>query len=215
VDINIVEKLFGLEAGQIYDEVRAIVMSYPEQSLKHKSVHYTVNERGRRWLFEGEDRTRFFMWEASPFYSYQFFNMAMKVPDKYKVNYKLYKCFYKQLSLRCAKIGDAAGGTSIGSIIPFRLRPRLRIWASRKLPAPLKTTLKRFFGSKKNPFKRSSSDIAVILDMLEDSNAFTKLIKYDILEQMLVNCGSVAFNNMLTLLLLAKQRHQLFNGSRT
>ena len=97
----------GLEQQQIMAELKSHLMSYPEQSLKNKYVHFLVFERGFKWLYEGEDRNRFYFWSVTPFYSAPFFNCAINCPDRLKLRYRIYRQLLIKLSAGAAAI-DAA-----------------------------------------------------------------------------------------------------------
>ena len=45
---------------EIIDELRHHVSSYPENEVNQKYVHFLIYERAFKWLFEGEDRNRFY-----------------------------------------------------------------------------------------------------------------------------------------------------------
>lgn len=90
--------------NQIKEEIKSILMSYPENDLNQKYVHFVVFERGYKWLFEGEDRNRFYFWSTSPFWSSTLFDYAMKIPDDYKDYRKLQLDFLKKISKNCMSV---------------------------------------------------------------------------------------------------------------
>jgi len=110
------EAVFGLEPGTLREELRALVADYPERSLGQRAVHFAFYERGRKWLYEGEDRTRAYLWETSPFYALGLYRQCMLVPDGLKAHNELYRSLLQQLCPQCAEIGMS--------------------WAGRKRPAP-------------------------------------------------------------------------------
>ena len=121
--LQIVEQIFHLDAGLLVAELRDLLLSYPERDWGHKSVHYTIYERGHNWLFEGEDRARFFLWQTTPFYSFPLFQHAMQVPDALKSNNRLYCAFQKKLHPEVAAIPDATYGVAPNSwVFPWRVR---------------------------------------------------------------------------------------------
>src|SRR5262249_15899979 len=53
------ERIMRLEAGALEGELAELLRGYPEEDPVQKAVHFTIYERGRKWLFEGEDKNRF------------------------------------------------------------------------------------------------------------------------------------------------------------
>ena len=113
----IVETLMQLEPGILAAELRATLSAYPETTLANRAVHYTIYERGHNWLFEGEDRARFFLWQTTPFYSFPFFSAAMRVPDRLKRHKALYRRFQSALCAKTAEIPDATFGLAPNSAL--------------------------------------------------------------------------------------------------
>lgn len=108
-------KLTGLDESLIRDELTSVLSSYPETECKNLYVHYLVHERGFNWLFEGEDRNRYFFWSSSPFYSAPFFRYAMNIPNEQKTHNRLYREFLSALWPPAVKFKDANYGTSLSS----------------------------------------------------------------------------------------------------
>ena len=96
--LDIVSRLTQIPKSEIITELTNHFLSYPEQELSQKYVHFLVFERAFKWLFEGEDRNRCYFWSVTPFYSMHFFNYAMNCSDKQKSKYNLYHQFFKELS---------------------------------------------------------------------------------------------------------------------
>lgn len=108
-----VSRMTGMPKSDIIHEISQHVSSYPEQDWDSKLVHFVISERGRRWLFEGEDRNRNFFWHLAPFYGTHFFQYAMNCPDEQKINHKLYKEVLVRLSPEIANINNAHWGFPI------------------------------------------------------------------------------------------------------
>ena len=118
-----------INTNRIKREIRNILLDYPEDGLNQKYVHFVVFERGYKWLFEGEDRNRFYFWSTSPYWSPIFFNYAMKIPDSYKEYLKLHRKFLEKLDKNCVRIRNAWGicgclGLLLGPF-SFYLIPRI------------------------------------------------------------------------------------------
>jgi len=136
-----VEEIAGVPEGSLIESLRDQIASYPETALGQKAVHFSIYERGRKWLFEGEDRNRFFLWQVSPFYANPLFRRAMQIPDELKRGYRLYREVQLLLGPLVARITHAQQGVAISSPL-FSWKLRLDA-AVRRLPRPLKSGLKR------------------------------------------------------------------------
>jgi len=99
-----VAALTQLSESEIMAEIVAHLAIYPERDLRSKYTHFMIHERGMKWLFEGEDRNRFYFWTAAPFYSIRFFVYAMNCPDNQKEHYLLYRRFLEKLSMRTTRV---------------------------------------------------------------------------------------------------------------
>lgn len=128
-----IEKLFNLPKKTFKKEIEQILNTYPEKKYAQKYIHFIIFERGRNWLFEGEDRNRYFFWQFSPFYNQSFMNVAMSCPDEQKSNYKLYEQFIKELSFNASNIGyPDLMGTKLGSKAQKRISFFMNILFSSK-----------------------------------------------------------------------------------
>lgn len=88
---------------------------YPEHRFRDRYVHFMIAERGRNWLFEGEDRNRYYFWSTTPFYSLPFFRYAMNVPPEQKSSNDLYEQFLTRLWPRATEFRDAEFDAKPGS----------------------------------------------------------------------------------------------------
>ena len=102
-----IERLSGVNKHDLYDKIITLLQSYPEESMAYKYQRFIMMERGVKWLFEAEDRNRFYFWSVAPFYSLGFFNYAMNIPDEIKKGHKLYYKFLENLSPEILQIKNA------------------------------------------------------------------------------------------------------------
>ncbi|MCA9786939.1 MAG: hypothetical protein KC488_10325, partial [Candidatus Cloacimonetes bacterium] len=100
-------RLVKLDPAEILEDLTHLVMSYPEQSVAGKYVHFQLLERAFKWLFEGEDRNRCCFWSVSPFYSIHFFEYAMNCPAEQKAGFNLFKAFLSKLSPDVSRVANA------------------------------------------------------------------------------------------------------------
>jgi asparagine synthase (glutamine-hydrolysing) len=110
-----IEKITNVSRQELSVELKDTLSSYPEKNLYQKFVHFMVYESALKWVFEGEDRNRFYFWSVTPFYSLHFFNYAMKCPDGLKQGYRLYHYFLKELSSELIDIKNASWNLPISS----------------------------------------------------------------------------------------------------
>ncbi|WP_164932840.1 asparagine synthase-related protein [Halorubrum amylolyticum] len=110
-----VKELTGVEEQALREEIAAVISTYPESEWNDLYVHFLVAERGRNWLFEGEDRNRGYFWSTSPFYGLQFFEYAMNVPASQKSGYHLYRLFLNELWPAATEIEHADFGYALDS----------------------------------------------------------------------------------------------------
>lgn len=107
-----VAELTGVDERSLREEIASVVSTYPETSWDDLYVHFLVAERGRNWLFEGEDRNRGYFWSTTPFYDRRFFEYAMNVPASQKSGYRLYRRFLDELWPAAAGIEHADFGVA-------------------------------------------------------------------------------------------------------
>lgn len=89
---------------EILDSVVELLRSFPERDLNQKFIHAELYGDGLSRHLEGEDRIRSFFWTASPFWSVPFFRHIMRIPDRQKRMFGLYKRFLECLSPAAAAI---------------------------------------------------------------------------------------------------------------
>lgn len=138
--LNTVAELVDVDAGQIRDDIRACVTSYPEHTAPAKYVHFIVHERGMKWLFEGEDRNRHYCWPVSPFYGAQLFRRAMEVPQSERANYRLYREFLEILAPTVADVRNANWGFALGSPVSRMILPLKTL--ARRLPPSVRRLIR-------------------------------------------------------------------------
>ncbi len=103
-DIDEISSMLNIPKGAFKEHLKKHIMAFPENTMEGKFVHFKVFERGFKWMFVGEDRNRFFLWSTTPFYSMRFFRASMKVPQRFKKHYILYKSFLSGLNPSLSRI---------------------------------------------------------------------------------------------------------------
>lgn len=102
-----IEKITGVNPNKLKERIKERISQYPESNPNYIYIHFLFYERCFKWLFEGEDRNRYFLWSGTPFYSIEFFKTAMKLKDDYKKYYRLYREFLRLLDREMARIRRA------------------------------------------------------------------------------------------------------------
>jgi asparagine synthase (glutamine-hydrolysing) len=110
----------GVSERRLRASVRDRFAEYPEMDLRDAYVHFLVRERGMNWLYQGEDRNRYYYWSASPFYAVPFFRAGMAVPPEQK-GPAFYRQFLEQFAPELVDIEYVNFGASITSA-EYRLK---------------------------------------------------------------------------------------------
>lgn len=84
ISIKEAAEIFSLKPDDLYQSIVDQLNAYNADSLINMHIHFMIRERAMNWLFEGEDRNRYFTWTTTPYYSNDFFNLAMQLPMKEK-----------------------------------------------------------------------------------------------------------------------------------
>jgi asparagine synthase (glutamine-hydrolysing) len=202
--VGLVESFFDIAPGSLTKELRNVVLSYPEEDFVEKGIHYVVYERGRKWLLEGEDRARFFLWQTSPFYSFKFFKKAMQVPNILKVNYLLYEKFQSLLSSECSEIPFANEVKMAKGGISLRFKLMVYKWICNYLPPSLVELSRQLFGKRRSKIVLSEEQNSLFKSLLKDSGELGKLLSSEGLQKVLATGNYATFNNFWTLVTLVK-----------
>jgi len=97
-ELREIGSMLNIDIEEFRNHLRNHFSAYPERTMEGKLAHFKVFERGFNWLFIGEDRSRFFLWSTTPFYSIPFFKAAMNISQRFKAHYILYKDFLSNLN---------------------------------------------------------------------------------------------------------------------
>lgn len=198
MSVNDVEKLVDLPHGSLVASLTEHLASYPEKSLSQKYVHFMIQERAMRWLFEGEDRNRCEFWSCTPFYSLPFFTAAMSCPEDMKRNHQLYRSFLMRLSPVAAGIPDARNGLALDS--PSYSRHVSRRSRAARYPG-LVRKLRAVVG--KTPSYAPDDAIVKSLEgLLNSDNALADCLDSDSLSRIIsrpARLGRAAFENLFAL----------------
>ncbi|MEJ2595575.1 MAG: hypothetical protein P8100_10740 [bacterium] len=93
--------------------IKEFLEELPGKNPRFKYKHFLFFERARHWLFEGEDRNRSYLWSTTPFYSPQFFRLAHTLPEKEKLNFRLFRQFMTEIDEELGNIPNANWGFAL------------------------------------------------------------------------------------------------------
>ena len=97
-DIDEISSMLNIDKASFKEHLKKHIMAYPEKTMEGKLIHFKQFERYFKWMFVGEDRNRLFLWSTTPFYSIHLFRASMRVPQRFKEHYILYKNFLSSLN---------------------------------------------------------------------------------------------------------------------
>lgn len=100
-------RLTGVTVGELEEWILTLVKRYPARDWNERYKQFLLAERGGRWLFEGEDRNRYFCESRTPFYDPEFYSLALEVPEAWKRSNLFYRQFLKLLHPELARIRTA------------------------------------------------------------------------------------------------------------
>jgi asparagine synthase (glutamine-hydrolysing) len=185
IDISEVAMIMSIEKQKIIDDLINILVSFPEENLSQKYLHFRIIEKPFKSAFIGEDRHRNYFWHLTPFWSIQFFDYIMNCSDNLKVRHKLFGSLIEKYSRSAIELPYSNFKSSVKSL-KGKIFMSLVYYFYPQIPAKFKGWLKDGF-LKLNP--KVETD-AVLLNCINDifrksksvSNYFTidfeKLIKY-------------------------------------
>jgi asparagine synthase (glutamine-hydrolysing) len=105
----------GVPRAALHGAVAARLAAYPERTLERKHVHFLFYERALRWVYEGEDRNRCFLWHATPFYAPAVFAAAARAPDELKADDRLRRAVLRRVAPEVADVENAGTGAAVAA----------------------------------------------------------------------------------------------------
>jgi asparagine synthase (glutamine-hydrolysing) len=136
--------LLRLPPRHVEEALRARLAEYPEPDRGDRFVRFALVERARKWLFEGEDRNRGYLWSTTPFWSPAFVASALRVPAARKAGYALYRRFLAALDPALVRVPSADWGHPVDSLAASARLAATRVLA--RLPATVQRSLRRAAG---------------------------------------------------------------------
>ena len=160
------------------------ISCYAERDIYKKYNHFKF-ERDYRWAGEGEDRTRFFSWETTPYYSHNFFDYAMSI-DENRKDTLFFRNFLYALDPRTCNVNNYNDGSSLKNV----RRLRMLSLAERAVRQPMARKAARSILDAKHRFTPGSREVgpeslelsmlrALLLDLLHNSTEVTRYFSYE------------------------------------
>jgi asparagine synthase (glutamine-hydrolysing) len=140
-----VAEISSVTSEAMMEELAAALRDYPETSLSNKYVHFLVYERAHKYLFEGEDRNRAYLWPMTPFYAPPVFEYAMRCGQKKKRRYRLYRELLGCMLPQAASVPNANWGFGVSAPGTGALLAGRELFL--RLPRWLRVTLRRGGGA--------------------------------------------------------------------
>lgn len=130
--LDVVAALTRLPAAAIRDGIEACVDRYPERSAEQRYLHFLLYERGVRFMFEGEDRNRCFLWSVSPYSAPAVLDPAMGAPGARKALQRLQADVLRLIGPEVHDLVNASTGRPLDSS-----GQRSRLWLEKRVKALL------------------------------------------------------------------------------
>jgi hypothetical protein len=93
-----ITRITEIELKEIHSDLKELLLSFPENDLKQKYIHFRINEKPFKFAFQGEDRHRNYFWNVSPFWSITFFDYLMNCSDESKIRHKTFSALIQSFS---------------------------------------------------------------------------------------------------------------------
>jgi asparagine synthase (glutamine-hydrolysing) len=206
-----ISELLLINESEFIEHLKNHFDTYPEKEPGYKFLRFIIMERGIKWLFEAEDKNRFFFWNTAPMYSYPFFNYAMNITDELKKGYYLYYNFISKINPDSLKIKHALLGVPLN---PDNIKYRSFILAKDKIYPRLPSFVKRILRTRLNKLNQfKTSDISIVDSLINDLS--NKASVADIFnKKSLLNLGTINKTEFYILLtLLCSIEYYLENSS--
>jgi asparagine synthase (glutamine-hydrolysing) len=197
VPIDVVAALTRTTAQRIVASFRDYLETFAESALAMKFVHFMILERNFKWLFEGEDRNRYYAWPVAPFYAIDFFVYALRCPDTIKERYRLNREVLLRLSCEAAAIENAKWGFPITSKKLDRYFLKRRLFYA--LPAALRARIKAGYKGTQTAYDPGSPVMTCLREQLDACGAIDRYLSADAIRSHLHRLNRYQFDHIFTI----------------
>jgi asparagine synthase (glutamine-hydrolysing) len=216
LDADAVARLTGTARDALARGVRDRVASYPEATPAERYVHFMFAERAFKFLFEGEDRNRCFVWTVTPFYAPDVFETAMAVPDARKAGHRLRSEVLALVGPEVAGLVNASTGWVLSD--PrlrrrARLEERVKALLYRALPPAIDLPLRRWLRPP-HGYGPDSGALRAVRTLLADCPAVADYVDVKEAERLLADAGRYRREQFSVLLTVAALADEATQGGR-
>jgi asparagine synthase (glutamine-hydrolysing) len=99
-------KLCSISEREYREELEEILFEEGLTNMEDVYIRFLLKGRAQVWLFEGEDRNRFFSWSTTPFYNPEFALKALNLPMKSKASGKIFLAMFRELGSGLEQISN-------------------------------------------------------------------------------------------------------------
>ncbi len=206
--VALAANLVGMSEHDLKAQIKEVFDSYPEKTLEGKNMHFKVCERSFKFLLEGQDTARRFLWSTSPHWSVKFFDYAINCPDRQKKYDRLYAMFLSRLLPSGFRIAYARNNVASLTSAQYdkNLTKRLAKTLS-GLPNPIRFIRKRIgvkkkTGSEQPEYEHAPELIDCLRRQIDRCDVLKEYLAVPALLEALDNCGkyrTTALTGILTL----------------
>ena len=196
VPLGIVSGITGMRKEEMISDFREHLMGFEEKAVKQKFVNFMILERNFKWLFEGEDRNRYYSWPVAPFYAIDFFRHALSCPDGIKENHRLYREVLVQLSPDVAAIDNAKWHFPITSGKLGRYFRMRNMFYS--LPQGVRKIVKAQYKKKIDPYEPDSNIANCFKEQLETCKAISEYLSIEEIRKYLYKINKYDLDHIFT-----------------
>lgn len=197
--LDLVAETTQVPKRDIIDGLRRHFLSYDEQEMRLKYVHFIICDRCMKWHFQGEDRNRFVFWPVTPMYSIQFFANAMSSPFEFKSRYNLFREMLVLFSRETADIVNTKWNLPITS-------DKLRYyWMMRevflRLPVPARKFIRahHWYRRRISVYPMASDIMKCFIGQSEHCGAISEYLSIDAIRRNLHRVDKMTFDHLFTL----------------
>jgi asparagine synthase (glutamine-hydrolysing) len=116
IPVGSITQITGITKEEISEEIKTILLNFPEKNLFQKYVHLRSIEKPFKYAFQGEDRHRSYFWNSSPFWTYGFFNYLMNCSDLSKKKHRIFAGLLNSYSKEATDLTYTNFHSSVNSI---------------------------------------------------------------------------------------------------
>ena len=204
---EVVASITGTDERKLVSDLGDRLASYEEKDMKMKYLHFIFYERCTKWHFPGEDRNRAFVRHVTPFYASPVFEYSMRLPDRFKKDFKLYREILTRLSPAVANIPNPEWNFPITS-------KKLGIYSLARnlyfhLPDRLKRIIQRrhCYTKKASVYPADSPTRKCLDSQLRNCPAIQQYLSIDGIGKNIENMGRMGFDHFFTLISLMEMVH--------